>query len=139
MQKAENGQNSIYVSIYEFEKSLFKKYDNLEKITIKDVMSATDYKNFIIESTKQADKVLGINDRQITEYFDTEINGNPAYGCKYTFTQYKEGEMIKYTEINYSLMLGNVMYSVIGKTPTENFNSLKSEIENSINSFKFIR
>jgi len=36
-------------------------------------------------------------------------------------------------------MLGNVMYSVIGKTPTENFNSLKSEIENSINSFKFIR
>lgn len=138
LQKAESGKNSIYVSIFEFDKSLFKKYDNLEKPTIKDVFSIDDYKNFVVEGIKQTNQITGIKDLKFLDYFNTEINGIPAYGFKASYTQNKNGVMGEYIQVNYDIMFGNIKYGITGITPAQDFISVQENIISSINSFQLL-
>lgn len=141
LQKAESGESSVYVSIYEFDKNLFKKFDNFNSLTIKDFFTADEYKLLAVEGIKQANSNLqgvGVTNHKFLEYFDTEINGVPAYGSKSSYFQIKDGTEKDYINISYDLMLGSIKYSITGIATAKNFTSVENEILNSIMSFKFL-
>ena len=142
LQKAENGENSVFVSIYEFDKDLFKKFDNLDSLTIKDFFTADEYKLLATEGLKQVNSNIqgvGVTNHKFLEYFDIEINGVPAYGSKSSYFQIKEGIEKEYINISYDLMLGSIKYSIAGIAPAKDFVSVENDMLNSIRSFKFLK
>lgn len=142
LQKAESGENSVFVSIYEFDKNLFKKFNNLDSLTIKDFFTADEYRLLATEGVKQVNLNLqgvGVTNHKFLEYFDIEINGVPAYGSKSSYFQIKNGAEKEYMNISYDLMLGSIKYSIAGIAPAKDFASVENDILNSIKSFKFLK
>lgn len=138
LQKAENGENSIFVSIFEFDKSLFNTYSNLDELTIKDFFTPDEYKQLATKGIRQTNQITGITSLNFLEYFNTELNGIPAYGFKSSYMQNKNGETKEYTQINYDVMLGNIKYSITGIAPTKDFTSVQDVVVGSIKSFQLL-
>jgi hypothetical protein len=139
LQKAESGKNSIYISIFEFNKGLFKEYNDLGELNIKDLFSLEDYKLFTEAGIEQANSIVEAQNLKFLEYFNSEINNIPAYGSKISYKQEIDGTMEECVRISYDVMSGNIKYSITGVALTQNFISVQEDIIRSINSFEFIK
>jgi len=125
VQKATSNNSSIMVTVFQLDLAGENGFSS-----IKDFGSAKEYVDYMIESPKEK-----FSDVKILDYGETKIDNQPSYWFEYSATSQVLDYQVKITNIIYSLATGDIIYSIQGGSPTDEYVKMKPDFVKSVATF----